>query len=74
MKELMNLTPLEKQFFIASMGVTAEENAAILKGVEKLARGINVLLTLVDKFSAPITAVAGKTNRLNGNLKTRRTL
>lgn|GEM_PF-2410749 len=36
MKELMNLTPLEKQFFIASMGVTAEENAAVLKGVEKI--------------------------------------
>nr|DAL06677.1 MAG TPA: hypothetical protein [Caudoviricetes sp.] len=35
-KELMNLTPLEKQFFIASMGVTAEENAAIVKGVEKI--------------------------------------
>lgn len=34
--ELMNLTPLEKQFFIASMAVTAAENAAMMKGVDDI--------------------------------------
>lgn len=39
------------------------------KGLKKMARGINVLLTLVDKFSAPITAVTTKTGKAERQFK-----
>ena len=39
------------------------------KVLKKMARGINVLLTLVDKFSAPITAVTTKTGKAERQFK-----